>query len=310
MMTINRSFQHFLESLELREKERDEASRQHRYLREALQNKMSVEDNFISGSYARSTALRPLNDIDIFLVLKQTEKLSPSASPETILREVKAVLEVIYPGKTARLQSRSVNIEFSGTNIAYDVVPAFSDREDVYLIPDRDEPTWIETNPKVHKELSTDANRRADNKLKPLVKAVKHANNVHKGGARSFHLEVLSWRILTSPPKTFLAGLRTLLDGLAAEVCVPCPEPAGLGPDIRPSDARCRKAQSWLGEMAKLAREAESLADDGRTSEAHVQLHDLFGKEWPEEGSSKRHSTGGAVVIGGSAVDDSRSRFG
>lgn len=310
MMTIGQAFHEFLGALELRESERDEATRQHTNLREQLQKRMEVEANFLSGSYARKTAIRPLNDIDVFLVLKPTSELSTASAPTKVLEAVQATLEAIYPGKSAKLQSRSVNIEFSGTGIAYDVVPAFSAGDEVYKIPDRDTPKWINTNPKIHRELSVEANERAGDKLKPLVKAVKHANNLHDGGARSFHLEALSWKLLTSPPETNLAGLRILLDGLAARICDPCPDPAGLGPDIRPSTAKCKQAQAWLQKMAALAQEAESLAADGRTGEAHACLRELFGKVWPEEGTSRGKARGGAVIVGAGAVDDSSSRFG
>ena len=69
MLTIAQAFQQFLESLELTPKQREKASNQHRHMREQLQGRLDVADNFLSGSYKRSTAVRPLNDIDIFLVL-------------------------------------------------------------------------------------------------------------------------------------------------------------------------------------------------------------------------------------------------
>lgn len=310
MMTIAQAFQQFLQDLELRPAERDEASRQHTNLRQQLQKKLDVEDNFLSGSYARRTAIRPLNDIDVFLVLEATAELSTASAPQRVLQVVKSTLEAIYPGKSATLQSRSVNIEFSGTGIAYDVVPAFSAGDEVYKIPDCDAPKWIKTNPKIHRELSVEANERAGDKLKPLVKAVKHANNVHAGGARSFHLEALAWKILTSPPESNLAGLRILLDGLVARICDPCPDPAGLGADIRPSTVKCQQAQAWLRKMATLAEEAETLAADGRTGEAHARMRELFGKVWPEEGTPGGRGRGGPVIVGAGAVDHSSSRFG
>ncbi len=311
MMTIAQAFQSFLEKLELRASERDDASKQHSYLRESLSQHMDIEDNFLSGSYARSTAIRPLNDIDIFLVLKQSQALNPSVAPEKVLTEVQTTLEAIYPNKRAKLQTRSVNIEFSTTGIAYDVVPAFlGDKAGVYKLPDRDTPQWIETNPKIHSELSVQANKAAGNKLKPLVKAVKHAKNVHGSEARSFHLEVLAWQILTSPPDNYLAGLKILLEGLVARICLPCPDPAGLGPDIQPSAAKCQTAQVWLNRMVDLVREADSHTRDGRIGEAHGRLRELFGEEWPEQGTSGNRSRGGAVLIGTGSVDHSGSRFG
>lgn len=308
MQTIAQAFETFFPTLELTDAERENASAQHIYLREQLQQELSVQDNFLSGSYARRTAVRPLNDIDVFLVLAPTGGFNARTAPESILTEVKRVLEVIYPRKTARKQARSINIEFTGTGIAYDVVPAFSADNDVYTIPNAEASNWIRTNPRIHAEMSTVANDQAGKKLKPLLKAVKHANNRRDNPARSFHLEVLAWKVLSRDPGTYIDGLVTLLDGLAARLCDPCPDPARLGPDIRPSLDRCQASARWLGEMATLALDARQLASDGRTGEAHTRLRQILGEQWPEKGSSGSRAAA-AVVVGGS-VDDPGSRFG
>ncbi|GAB4563801.1 MAG: hypothetical protein Tsb0020_13280 [Haliangiales bacterium] len=308
MQTIAQAFEIFFPRLELTDAERDKASDQHRYLREQLQQRMSVQDNFLSGSYARKTAVRPLNDIDVFLVLAPTDALHQNTAPAHVLVEVTRALETIYDGKTARKQARSVNIEFSGTGIAYDVVPAFATDHDHYVIPDAEAAAWISTNPKRHREMATEANERAGKKLKPLFKAIKQANNCRPDRARSFHLEVLSWEALSHPPATYMDGLVTLLDYLAMHICKPCADPAGLGGDIRPSLERCQLAATWLNNLAHSAREASQLASDGRTGEAHRLLHEILGDLWPEKGSAASRKASPAVTS--PAVDDSRSRFG
>lgn len=308
MQTIAQAFDTYLSRLELTEAERSNASGQHSYLREQLQQRMDVQDNFLTGSYARKTAIRPLNDIDVFLVLEPTSTLHAGSSPDAVLNEVKQTLETIYDGKVARKQSRSVNIEFTGTGIAYDVVPAFSGDDAIYTIPDVNAAAWIYTNPRIHIEQATAANERAGKKLKPLLKAVKHANYRLDSPARSFHLEVLSWKLLDRDPGAYINGLVTLLDGVAANLCEPCEDPAGLGADIRPAMDRCRDAQRRFSELAALGREAQQLAYDGRTGEAHARLRELFGDQWPERGTSAARSA--SVVVTTSAVDHPHKRFG
>lgn len=310
MKTISQAFEEFTQSLELTQAQRDEAIDQHTNMRAKLGERLDVAGNFLSGSYARNTAIRPLNDIDIFLVLNPGDELTVVSKPQEALTVVKDTLARIYPGKTPTLQSRSVNIEFSRTGIAYDVVPGFADPDDgeVYWIPDCDGPKWIKTNPRIHKVQSTRANEAAGKKLKPLLKSVKHANHVHGKMARSFHLEVLSWSILTTDPRSYLAGLVTLFAGLRDRIMDPCPDPAGLGPDIRPPREKLEATKKWLSEMATLASDAKLLADQGRTGEAHAKLRELFADQWPEKGSSGKGS--GVAVVSGGAVDDSRSRFG
>lgn len=278
---IPQAFHEFLMSLELTPKQRKDASEQHTFLRTQLQQRMSVKDNFLSGSYKRGTAVRPLSDIDVFVVLEPKPGILDVTIPTTtVLAEVERVLASIYPGKTARSQNRSVNITFTGTGIAYDIVPAFISRPGVYMVPDRETGRWVKTNPKVHADMSTQANERAGKKLKPLLKAVKHANLQHGKPARSFHLEVLSWKILTADPGSYLAGLVTLLDGLAARICEPCLDPASLGPDIRPAPAKCEAARTMLTKLAKLAAEAKALDEAKEPAEAHAKLRAIFGAEW------------------------------
>lgn len=316
MRTIPQAFEEFLQSLELTPKERDDAIRQHTNLRKELQDRLDVGTTFLSGSYARSTAVRPLNDIDVFAVLKPNDEINRDAKPLAVLGKVQKALEEAYSGKTALVQSRSVNIEFSGTGIAYDVVPAFEDRRDVYVIPDRDVDEWIETNPREHAKLSTEANEAANKKLKPLVKAIKRSNYEHRDEddhkpARSFHLEVLSWSILTEDPGSYHDGLITLLEGLKDRMEDDCPDPAGFGSSIQPSSERCAKAKEWAGDMLVLAKDAKRLADDGRTSEAHYKLRELFGSDWPEKGTAgpKKVATPG-IITGVGATDDPRGRHG
>lgn len=316
MMTIPQAFEAFVSSLELPMSKRDDAIRQHTYLREQLQDHLPLDKSLLSGSYARHTAIQPLNDIDLFLVLRPTEEYHQGLPPSALLRKVQDVLEKIYDGKTALVQSRSVNIEFSGAGIAFDLVPAFSAGSDVYVIPDRETNEWIHTNPEVHKRLSTEANDRAGQKLKPLLKALKRSNFEHRDNdgrkpARSFHLEVLTWSALTREPKGYFEGLLILLEGLEPRICRPCPDPAGLGPDIQPSPERCEKAREWLAEMLKLARAAEQHMADGRIAAAHAELRDLFGSDWPEKGSRERKpGVGPAIITPGGAPDDPRGRFG
>ncbi|MCB9797032.1 MAG: nucleotidyltransferase [Alphaproteobacteria bacterium] len=304
-MTPNSAFNAFLGSLELTPGQRQSVINQHTYLRTQLQQRMHTVGNFLTGSYARSTAIRPLNDIDLFLVLDPAHHSGPGrGTPNDCLREVQAALDAAYPNKELPiLQSRSVNIEFSGTGVGYDVVPAFAHPNDeVFIIPDRDANAWIHSNPKIHQSLSTQANERAGKMLKPLTKAAKHWNYRMGKPLRSFHLEVMAWDIVTSKPASWLEGLATLFEGLAARVLYACPDPAGLGPRIDsvkdPAGARAR-----LREASVAAREACTFDAEGQHQFAHFRLRQLFSPEYPEKGLDPDQSPAGGT-------DGSGSRFG
>ena len=155
----------------------------------------------------------------MFCVLKLTKDVNPTNwSPTSALQKIKETLEGLYYGKVAEPQRRSVNIEFSGTGIAYDVVPAFVDEEaksrdeEVFIIPDVDQSKWIRSNPRVHREKSVEANEKAGKEFKPLTKAVKHWNRrqpeAHQ--LRSFHIETMAWSVLTEKPENRVQHSRTV----------------------------------------------------------------------------------------------------
>src|SRR5690606_9674141 len=116
---------------------------------------------------------RPLNDIDLFLVLEpQVHGERRSREPQLMLEDVQRALRKCYPppGPETRIQGRSVNIQFTGTGIGYDVIPAFlvpasGARKEVYKIPDRARQIWIDTNPEVHKQRCIEANQLAGGML-------------------------------------------------------------------------------------------------------------------------------------------------
>jgi len=326
-MKVSEALSEFISKLELTDAEQKEASRQHTNLRDGLVQKLELDPNHnarLMGSYSRSTAIRPLKDIDVFCVLKRTDDANPTKwTAAKALGQIKAALESLYYGKVAAPQRRSVNIEFSGTGIAYDVVPAFVDVEaekndqEVFFIPDVDQSKWIRSNPRVHKQKSVDANEKAGTELKPLTKAVKHWNRrqAENERLRSFHIEVMAWAVLTEKPNNRLEGLKTLFTGLASLVLSPTADPAGLGPNIDDGMTWTERyaAKNRFEQAASVMSDAIQLAKDGKTEAAHHKLYALFGDPYPEKGKPEPETASkvaAAAVALPTATDANNSRFG
>ncbi|MFP2925012.1 CBASS oligonucleotide cyclase [Pyxidicoccus sp. 3LG] len=285
MGSVGEALELFIQSLELTQRQRDEVSRQHTMVREELRQRLKQKTDFLSGSYSRSTAVRPLHDIDIFLVLGDTVS-TPAESPDVAVKRVRQALKDAWREKELpMLQQHSVHLEFTKSGIEFDVVPAYElpDRE-VYLIPERDTGRWIRTNPKVHQDLSTQANERAGKKLKPLIKAVKHWNRHQQSSPLgSFHLEAMSYEAFTQPPVGYLEGLEALFTFLAQRVLRPCPDPARLGADVdaRMTSGQREAARNLLQSAARTMR----LATEERTArpeQAHARLRAFFGNDYRE----------------------------
>ncbi len=292
MWSVREALEKFIQSLELTQKQRDAVSRQHIMVRECLRQRLKSKMDFLSGSYSRHTAIRPLHDIDIFVVLGDAGS-TPSASQrgpaaDAALKQVRQALHEEWPNKSLPiLQQHSVHIGFSDSGIEFDVVPALEvPGQGVYLIPERQTGQWLPTNPRLHQARSTEANEIAGKKLKPLLKAVKHWNRHHASSPLgSFHLEVMSYSAFPSPPEDYLVGLEKLFSHLSQQVRSACPDPARLGPNVdgRMGSGQRETSHQILASAARqvrLARE-ESSSDPAR---AHGRLRELFGEFYRQRG--------------------------
>lgn len=278
MKTVAQAFQQFVSSLELTDAERAKADAQRERLRENVRNQLVTSRDFISGSYGRRTAIRPLNDIDIFCVLD-----APAASAELAVGEVFDALRRVYPQSDLRRQSRSVNIDFKGTGIGFDIIPARTAGAD-YEIPDRKASKWIRTNPEKHREALVAANDRAGGKLNPLIKALKCWNVEHAKPLRSFHLEVMCYTAFAGPPTDYRGGATRLFEYCTGRIRGCCPDPACVGPDIDAdmTESDRDKAYRALASGFETAQRAMREEAIGNVQAAHQQWTHLFGQTYAQ----------------------------
>jgi len=328
MLTVAQAMQEYISGLEIPNCPPDKrgercgkcvacnARRQRDALREHLEADFAVAEFLISGSFKRRTAIKPLNDVDLFVVFDvDAESELREAPPSTILGKVLAVLDDAYPTKEKpKAQSRSVNVEFTGTGLSFDVVPAFPDGADGYVIPDRDAGAWIRTNPRVHKAHATACNEASGKKAKPIVKALKSWNGRQPEKlVRSFHLELMVYEALTSDPGSYAVGIAQALQAMVSRVLYAMPEPALVGPNVdagMTSEERTR-ASTAFAEAADVADKAIEAASRGKTGEAHHFWRTVLGPAYPEKG--KAPSIGAPAVVGvgsGCSPDPKNRRFG
>ncbi len=285
MQTIQHVFDQLARKLELTSREDEEASRQQNVLRDHLRGSLDIDRDFLSGSYKRRTAIRPLKDIDLVLVLKETSHGAlRSEPPQKILALVRDALARSYPNAAPpREQARSVNIAFRGTEIGYDVVPAFRHTDGGYLIPDRERGAWIRSDPERHHQACIAANQTAGNMLNPLVKMAKYLNVRYHKPLRSFHLEVMAYSAFQGRPSALDSGLHGLLVHLADRVLQSCPDPARLGPNIdQGMNSQTRgQIRGVLQGLAQTAQKALQARDRGDVAGAHALWSSLFGPLYP-----------------------------
>lgn len=284
MGSVGQALELFIQSLELTQGQRDEVSRQHTMVREEMRQRLKHKTDFLSGSYSRNTAIRPLHDIDIFVVLGDVTA-TPAESPDAALKRVRVALNAWQQKDLPVLQQHSVHLEFTKSGIEFDVVPAYQQAgQEIFLIPERNTGKWVRTNPRRHQDISTQCNERAGKKLKPLIKAVKHWNRRQNSSPLgSFHLEVMCYDAFSSSPAGYLEGLEALYGHLAQRVMRPCPDPAGLGEnvDARVSSGQREAARNLFQGAARTLRLAREERDRGDAG-VHARLKEFFGNDYRE----------------------------
>lgn len=180
-MSISDDFAKFLSDIEPSSSTVSEISSAQKSLREYLSSHEEYSDryqsSYLSGSYAKRTAIRPAKDDgnrDVDIVVETNH--STGDSPADALEELRSALADASKYSTARAQTHSVGIQLSKLDI--DVVPLAKEGESWY-IGDAETGEWNRTNPKGHKEWSTEVNGAHDGKYKPVVKILKWWRREH-----------------------------------------------------------------------------------------------------------------------------------
>lgn len=290
MITITEAFRKFRSNLELTQKEQDDAARRQKEIRGVMDREFILAEDFLSGSYKRFTKTKPLKDVDIFCVFADGErdKYRNNKSPSVILAATEKVLAKEYG--EARQQRRSVSIEFPVRGdeervMSFDVVPAFT-KGDHYEIPDTGTTKgWTETNPKIHADKATEANKEFGGEWKGMVRMIKAWNNEHDKPVKpSFLLEIMCLDLLRPPfngnyPYEFMQLFASAADRIFDE----WPDPAGLGPAVSDSMKAETKtaAQKMLREAGYTIRQAIQTERGGNQGEALRIYRKLFGDRFP-----------------------------
>lgn len=265
MLTIGEAFEKFKSRLEISASEQKDASQRQLAIREHLRRSLAVQNDFLTGSYARDTKTRPLKDVDIFVVLQESEANYLGKAPDVVLDRFIEILSLNYGGRIEK-GNRSVKIDFGDIAVAdeqimsVDIVPAFA-RGDAYLIPDRRQRTWITANPRIHAEMATAANATFSKQWKPIVKMVKKWNDHNQKPVKpTFLLEVMALELLDgSWGGSYPRELRQFFASAASRLDEEWPDPAGLGP---PVTARLSENTLERNAAIKALRSAEAASTE------------------------------------------------
>ncbi len=277
-MTIGQAFELFKSALEITQSEQDAAKYCQETLRARLERRLTILDDFLTGSYKRDTKIRPLNDIDLFIVL---DPGFFTHGPAGVLRQVASHLRASFPNTKLRIQNRSVNLAFH--RFGFDVVPAFCRQGGGFLIPNIKCNSWTSTDPKSHEKIVSDANLDSGGKLKPLIKMAKCWNRSHGVKLQSFHLEVLVLEVSRPPVQDYQTAAFQFFEQAADRIKYPCFDPTGLGPPV--DDYLTRGGRLVVNRQlilaARSARRALEFEWRGHNPVARAMWGRIFGRPFP-----------------------------
>jgi Second Messenger Oligonucleotide or Dinucleotide Synthetase domain len=209
-------FKAFVCSIEPSDKHVAAAKAAHEKVREQLrtdkESKGAHKDTFLSGSYARSTAIHDINDVDVICLLDINQTIT---TPEVLLSWMEGILARYY--EKTRRQGRSIRV-LADNNVYVDIVPstAITADDGPLWIPDREAREWVPTHPKGQIAAAIDKNKSTDGYYVQVVKLMKSWRDqlpTESCRAKSYILETLVHGSI-GYPSSHAAAVVSVLEGV------------------------------------------------------------------------------------------------
>ena len=209
-MELNSYFRGLLSNIEPGPEAVKTAKKAHEDLRELLEEDEEISkadpETFLSGSYARDTALGSIKDVDVILIIDLDHETTP---PDVVIAWLQASLQKYYD--SVRAQGRSVRVS-TDSGFDLDIVPSvpLSHRHGPIWIPDREVKEWVVTHPKGQIAAGVEKNKALEGLYKPLVKIVKYWRDrlpSKSSRAKSYIVETLVFESLLLAPSSYGQGV-------------------------------------------------------------------------------------------------------
>ena len=309
-MTTEEFFKALAHKLELTQEESDRISKKHNWLREKLREKLPIEDDFLTGSYARNTMIRPKDeekfDVDFFLAFNKHDYGESELAD--LLKIVKTALEEIKSDdsdieKIDDKQRRSIGVIYKD-NFQIDVVPAIQiEKDKLYKIFDKRTQTAVKSNPKLHSKNLIDANEAiisgSIKRLVPIVKILKSWKRVKCNYIKSFHLELLVMETLKDTEITsFSAGIAKFFNNVNLQSQLTDPANSeNIIDTYLDEDGTRNNLLSLIASEREIANKAMELEENGDDDGAVAEWKKIFEEHDGDKGDSYNFQPSGPMII-------------
>ena len=318
MSTLLKSINDLIENISVTDRQEANIEAAFENLKSSLTNEdngLSVKDVFLNGSYERDTIIRPLDDIDLFAVIDESDYCinGIDPKPQTVLTNFKNYLNGLNDYKDKVIQDRPcVTVVLSDKD--FDVLPSLRKSGALY-IPNEALDGWIFTDPKTLTNSLFDVNKRRSYKVKDIVKAVKYWKRENEQNIPSFHVEQVAINIFNLYDFTNSEeGIRLWFNHAEGFL---------VSSRFKSYD-EYDKFKSKIRSVKDKLNEAKKLDDEKKVAEAKKIWKDIFGKEFPaldkdeaksfseslSNGSLKHSVTAGLSTTVGTALAASKGFYG
>lgn len=198
MKSINDDFDKLLSNLEPTIFQRTAIIKHRETIDQALINSPALtlynpsRPSFLTGSYKRNTLIRPINDVDLYVVVHY----GLHAKHQKPIQVLRLIQRILTRGRLSRTNSKNdspcVVVKFA--DHYFEVVPVYSisDDSDMYAVPNGKGTDWEPCYPNIPQKWLSESNHKNNAKFVPIIKLLKQWNREKSVGLKSFHLELIT----------------------------------------------------------------------------------------------------------------------
>jgi hypothetical protein len=295
MPTLLQSITSLIDNITVTDRQEDNIKGSLSNLESSLKDKESglfIDRTFTTGSYDRDTNIRPLDDIDIFAVLKfddWKDEYGNLPNPQSVLTKFRTYLNGLNDYKDKVKQDRPcVTVKLSDKD--FDILPSFAQSGGGYLIPNYDLQSWTHTYPEQLSKDLDEIHKLRNYRLKPLIKAIKYWNREKNNKIiASYHIEEIAISIFRNRDfVNYEEGIRVWFEHAKYY----------LSQDKFKSTDDFTVASSKISKVSGQLNDANTKYVGGTEGEAIQIWKDVFGREFPTVTIEEAKKVASALVAG------------
>lgn len=288
-MELAAEFKELLSSIQPGDNDVADAKAAHEKLRDQLRTdgefKEAHKDTFLSGSYARRTAINDINDVDVICIVDIDKSIT---EPEVVLAWTQSIVGKYYT-QTKR-QGRSVGAQ-AVKGVWLDIVPAtpMNGDDGPLWIPDRTAKEWVATHPKGQIQAATDKNKGTNGYYVQVVKLMKFWRDrlpTESCRLKSYVLESLIHGSI-GYPSSHAAAVVTILEGIESSYgwyrgrnLVPTISDPGYAPVNVAKHWQVKEFNDFMNQVKSTASTARRALDSKDESESRKLWRQVFGPKF------------------------------